>query len=140
PAVRVCPDPELREPEGKRQRRVAQRAGERVAQLARAGLALQLNEQLADIGSRQPRSEQADQEGNRCDADRDEGDPPNGLEGVPLTVALDQQQGPHHQAEREQVQQKRGVWAGELTVPPPPPAEPPPPAASDRSDGQYKDD
>ena len=66
PALEIGPAAELGQPVGERQRGVAQRARERVAQLDRRRIGAQLDEQVADRRAGEARVEQPDQERDRA--------------------------------------------------------------------------
>ena len=80
------------QPVGERERRVAQRARERVAQLGRRRVGAQLEQQVADGGAGEPGVEQADQERDRREPDDEERDAPDRLEGWPRERAGDEQE------------------------------------------------
>ena len=69
-AFDVGPAPVLGQPVGERQRGIAQRARERVAQVGRRRVRAQLDEQVADGRAGEPGVEQADQERDRREPDR----------------------------------------------------------------------
>ncbi len=66
---------EVGEPVGKGERRVAERPGQRTLECSGRRILGQLDHQVADRGARQPLPHEADEEGDRRDADHREHDP-----------------------------------------------------------------
>ena len=77
PALDVGVGLELRQPVGELERGVAQRAGQRVAQVGRAQIAAELDDELAERRVREPAVEETDQEDGRSERERCERRPPD---------------------------------------------------------------
>ena len=105
-AVQVDVRVKVGQPVGERQARVPQRAGEGVADLPRRRVAAQLEHQVAHRGAPETLVEQAEQEGDRREADHDQRCALELLERRAVQVAVDEEGGNHDEADRERVDQE----------------------------------
>ena len=126
-ALEIGPAPVLGEPVRELERRIAQGAGERVAQLARRRVGAQLDEEVSDGRPRQSGVQQADQEHQRREADREERDAPDGLE---RDLSIDQpvdgreeEERKHHETQRERLDEQRRPAAPRPAFGAPPPED-----------------
>ena len=110
PAVVVGVGSEVGQPVRERQRRVTQRARQRVAEIRRRGMGPQPDDELAHGRAGQSRVEEADQEGERSEADDEEGDPSDRLErDLPAGHAehgRQEEEGNHEEPQRERVDEQ----------------------------------
>ena len=130
PPVEVGVAAELGQPVGELERGVAQRARERIAQLARARLGVEVDEQVADGRAREAGLEQPEQERDRRQADHEEGRPLDPGEGHLAPGAVAEQEGDHHQGEGERVDEQGDPEA-------PRPARGPPAEDQDHDPGEH---
>ncbi|OLD99496.1 MAG: hypothetical protein AUG91_06660 [Actinobacteria bacterium 13_1_20CM_4_69_9] len=107
PALDVRIGLELRQPVRQLQRRIAEGAGEGVAQIRRTEVRSELDDEAGERGPRQPCLQQADQEHHRRQRERDEGRPADLSDPGPTVRGREEQEGEHQQPDPERVDEQR---------------------------------
>jgi hypothetical protein len=138
-AVQIDVGAKVGQPVRERQRGIPQRLRQRVSQVGRLGVSTELDHQLADRRSGQPRVEQPEQEGDRRQAEQEQRHPLDLLEGGPVERADREQDRHHDEPNGERVDQDRQRPPARAAEAPPPGREDPYAEQAHHTDGQQLD-
>ena len=100
-AVLISVTSELGQPIREGQRRIAKRPCERITEIGRRRIRPQLDKELAESRAGKPVMKESDQEGDRRDAQCQEGGPADLCDDRTAKRHRDEEEGDHHEAKRE---------------------------------------